>query len=47
VRQSLRRILGVALLGLTLALGIQQAQQQAQRPTPVQVADPGGGIGGT
>ncbi|MEI6779207.1 MAG: hypothetical protein WCK70_20080 [Chloroflexales bacterium] len=45
--QSLRRILGVALLGLTLALGIAQAQQQAQQPTPMQVADPGNGSGGT
>ncbi len=39
MRQSLRRILGVALLGL----GIQQAQQ----PIPVQLADPGSGISGT
>lgn len=46
MRQSLKRLALAALLGLALALGAVQAQQVAQQPAPVQVADPGSGTGG-
>lgn len=43
MRRSLRRLALAALLCLVLALGVSQSQQTAQRPSPAQVADPGGG----
>ena len=46
MQQRLTRILGAALLGLTLTMGIPQVRQPVPPPTTVQSADPGGGSGG-
>lgn len=46
MRQSLKRLLTAALLGLVLTLGMGQAQQSAQQPVPVLASDPGSGTSG-
>lgn len=43
MQRNMKRLAAIVLLGVTLAFGAAAADQVAQRPGVMQIANPGGG----